>query len=138
MYRAIIIILLFAGEMFAQTKETGASGASSGQRGALPITSLLTNETPSLAAGMTDDKSAENTPRIWSYAPLPRMEDRAFQSSGAVGFIYGVMAAAGPIKEFIYKYSSYDTGRDQYSHPAIHIRPNIRRGSVWVSVQLRY
>jgi hypothetical protein len=55
-----------------------------------------------------------------------------------VGAIAAMMLVAVPVQRFINIYSSYDSGENQYSHPAVHIQPNIGRGSARVSVQLRF
>jgi hypothetical protein len=43
-----------------------------------------------------------------------------------------------PAERFITIHASYDSGGDQYSHPAVHIEPHIRRGSASLFAQLRF
>jgi hypothetical protein len=54
-----------------------------------------------------------------------------------VGMIGDVTGVAIPVQQFIYLHSSFDSGANQFSRPAVHVQPNIRRGSEWMSVQLR-
>ena len=54
-----------------------------------------------------------------------------------VGVIGNMTDVAIPVQQFIYLHSSYDSGTNEFSRPAVHVQPNIRRGSEWMSVQLR-
>ena len=68
-------------------------------------------------------------------------EETVLQRSGTgrfvVGVIANVMAVASPVQRFMNAYSFYDSGANPYSHPAVDIRPILRRGSAQVSFQLR-
>jgi hypothetical protein len=66
------------------------------------------------------------------------LKSRTWPQSGAVRFLVGVMSLAAPLQSYVYERTSYDSGTNQYSRPAVHIQPNFRRGSAWVSAQWRF
>ena len=83
--------------------------------------------------------------RTYAAAPIlagDHSKQPSVQRSGTANFVVdmiaSVMAVAVPVQRFINAYSSYDSGANQYSRPAIRIQPNISRGSASVSAQLRF
>jgi hypothetical protein len=76
MHRVILIILLFTSELLAQTKATDGN-RSSGLAGISPVSSLLSGEARVLPAGLgeSDDTAMVKTPRNWTYATSPALQD---------------------------------------------------------------
>ena len=133
-----MILLLCANGLFAQVKAP-ANYKSRNRGGSEPFP--LT-EAKAMPAGDMLIMEPQDDPVQSASLTTTLMRPRNLRRSGPAGFMAGmigsVTAVAIPLKQFIYEHSSYDSGENEFSRPAVHIQPNIRRGSVWISMQLRY
>ena len=104
-------------------------------------------ETGSAAPGQSSGQSSAES-RYNRMTPNSRMfSGEHWTQSGAertgiakvfVGAMTEAMAVAIPIQTFINQYSTYDSGKNANSYPAVHIKSNVSTGSAHVSAQLRF
>lgn len=83
---------------------------------------------------------------IWVYNTSARSrrtaEPGVLLRTGTGKFIVSMMTTmsttATRVQYLVNLYSTYDSGPDQHSRPALRIRPHIDSGRAWVAVQLRF
>jgi hypothetical protein len=146
MFRVILVLLFSVNVAFAQVQRLTQNEFANAPMNAGLIPCLVVGETGLQLHGMLMKQPQEDSRqnRIYAAAIMFGGDYRrqgSVQRSGTGRFIVGaiatVMVVAVPVQRFINVYSSYDSGENQYCRPAVHVQPNINRGSAWVSVELR-
>lgn len=137
MYRIMFVLLLFVNALFAQEKVLAHNESRSGV-GSVPF---QLNEAkaspPSDVCIRKPQEDSAQTAALTENLMRPSNLHRTGSGRFMAGMIGSVTGVAIPVQQFIYTHSCYDSGANEYSRPAVHIRPNIRRASAWMSVQLR-
>ncbi len=143
MILSLVALLLFANVVFAQAQTLLQNEFSPAPIQSGPMTHMSSDSEGSPVASMSSLRSDGDPWPKRTYAPAPVFGDVSQQQKfaqwpDAGGFVDGVIANAFAVKRFITTYSSYDSGANQYSRPAVHINPHVQRGSARVSAQLRF
>jgi tetrahydromethanopterin S-methyltransferase subunit F len=142
MCRTLVVLLILVNSLFAQTQTAARDRFLSNGVGVSRIACLLNSETRSPPDGMNMVTPHYDAMQNWVYGSSTLAEDRFrpsnVQQTGTARFIVGMVAVAVVVQHFVHEYSSLDSGGNSYSQPAVDIRPDISRGSVRVSVQLRF
>jgi hypothetical protein len=143
----MLVLLLFVNALFAQEKMFAQNEFLYPRTSVCPAPSpsvdVMGTSPASMFVVQPEENSGQNMIHAAAGAPtgdhgIHHDGQRSGTATFIVGAIVAVMLVTVPVQRFINAYSSYDSGENQYSHPAVHIQPNISRGSAWVSVQLRF
>jgi hypothetical protein len=135
----MFVLLLFVNALFAEDKVLAHHKNRSGVRAApFQLIAALALPESEMHDAMKTQEDSVQTATLTENLMRPRNLYRTGAGKFMGGMIGNVTAVAIPVQQFIYLHSSYDSGANEYSWPAVHIRPNIRRGSAWMSVQLRF
>jgi len=140
MFRIMIVLLLLVSASFAKEK-VHKHHKNQPVHTELSCTPFLLIEAKAPALGdmrvVKPQEDSVQTMMLMENLMRPPNLHRTGTGIFMAGMIGDVTGVAIPVQQFIYLHSSYDSGFNKFSRPAVHVQPNIRRGSEWMSVQLR-
>lgn len=150
-FRIILVLLLAVNVLFAQAQNPVRWEFPHNRMNGYAISCLMVNGsvipvTGTFSASLSISPFQEYYRQLHTSSALNRPNDfwirTVVQRSVAGRFIVGVMSdvmsVAVPVQRFVNAYSSYDSGANQYSRPAVHIRPIISQWYAGLFVQLRF
>jgi hypothetical protein len=141
------VLLLLANVVFAQAQKVTQekiviAPMSAGPISPPPVGDIVAQMATASIIELQEDFWGNHTPAVTPMCAGDPWIQRNVQRSGSGRFIAAtiadMIALTVPVERFITTYASYDSGENQYSHPAVRVEPHIRRGSAWVSAQLRF